>query len=219
MTSESGDHATPPGLIAGADGSTRCWWAGDDPDYQRYHDQEWGRPVADDRRLYEKICLEGFQAGLSWLTILRKRENFRRAFASFDIESVARFTGDDVDRLLADAGIVRHRGKIEAAINNAGRALEVQEEFGSLARFVWSFEPDDGDRPALMTYAALQEMTESDASRALSRDLKKRGWRFVGPTTMYAFLQSMGVVNDHVEGCRQREEIEEDRGRFDRPGP
>ena len=199
------------GLTRCDDGIVRCWWPGADGDYQRYHDREWGRPVVNDTRLFEKICLEGFQAGLSWLTILRKRDNFRLAFAGFDIDAVASFDEGDVERLLGDAGIVRHRGKIEAAINNATRAQELRAEFGSLADFVWGYEPDPADRPHAMTYEALMELTETPGSRALSRDLKARGWRFVGPTTMYAFLQSMGVVNDHLEGCEVRLEVERER--------
>ncbi|REJ79842.1 MAG: DNA-3-methyladenine glycosylase I [Acidobacteria bacterium] len=207
-----------PGLQHGADGAVRCWWCRDDPLYVAYHDDEWGVPVADDRRLFEKICLEGFQAGLSWLTILRKRENFRRAFAGFDFERVARFGDRDRQRLLADAGIVRHRGKIDAAIHNAARCCELVESEGSLARFVWSFEPRPDERPATISHAAARQLTETPASRALSRELKRRGWKFVGPTTMYAFLQSMGVVNDHLEGCTARSRVERARASFERPG-
>ena len=179
----------------------RCWWCGDDPLYVRYHDEEWGRPVHDDRRLFEKICLEGFQAGLSWITILRKRENFRRAFAEFDIERVSRFTARDVNRLLEDAGIVRHRGKIESTINNAARALELRDESGSLSDYFWKWQPDPGSRPPYITRATLTQMPTSPKSTALSKDLRKRGWTFVGPTTVYAFMQAMGLVNDHVEEC------------------
>ena len=179
----------------------RCWWAGDDPRYVAYHDDEWGRPVADDRRLFEKLCLEGFQAGLSWLTILRKREAFRKAFAGFDPAAVARFGARDVTRLLGDAGIVRHRGKIESTINNARRALELIDERGSLAAYVWSFVPAASERPAKLTRDALRAMTSTASSTALSKDLKRRGWRFVGPTTVYAFMQAMGMVDDHLEGC------------------
>jgi DNA-3-methyladenine glycosylase I len=167
--------------------------------------------VVDDRRLFEKICLEGFQAGLSWLTILRKRENFRRAFAHFEPGTVARFGAGDVKRLLADDGIVRHRGKIESAIRNARRALELQEEFGSLASYVWRFEPDPKDRPPRLTRAMLMRMATTPASKALSTDLKRRGWSFVGPTTIYAFMQATGLVNDHVEGCRARARCERER--------
>jgi DNA-3-methyladenine glycosylase I len=192
------------GLVRGDDGITRCLW-GDSPEiYRAYHDNEWGFPVRDDRRLFEKLCLEGFQAGLSWLTILRKRENFRAAFAGFDFEKVARFSERDVERLLGDAGIIRHRGKIEATINNAQRALELVEAEGSLASYVWRFEPEAASRPATLTWPALLEMAQTPESKALSKDLKRRGWRFVGPTTVYAFMQAMGLVNDHVEGCASR---------------
>jgi DNA-3-methyladenine glycosylase I len=192
------------GLITGDDGVTRCRW-GDTPEiYRSYHDTEWGFPVHDDRRLFEKLCLEGFQAGLSWLTILRKRENFRAAFAGFDFERVARFGKRDVARLLADEGIIRHRGKIEATINNAQRAVELVAAEGSLADYVWRFEPDPATRPKTLTWEALMEMAQTPESRALSKDLKRRGWRFVGPTTVYAFMQAMGLVNDHVEGCAIR---------------
>ena len=204
------------GLIRDETG-TRCWWCGADPLYRDYHDHEWGRPVRDDRRLYEKICLEGFQSGLSWLTILRKRENFRKAFRDFDPERVVRFDSRSVTRLLGDAGIVRHRGKIEAAIGNARRALALQEEFGSLAAFFWRFEARPEDRPRRMTHAAARKLSETAESRALSKELKARGWRFVGPTTCYAFMQAMGLVNDHLEGCEAREEVERARSRFRRP--
>ena len=182
----------------------RCWWCGSDPLYVTYHDREWGRPVKDDTRLFEKICLEGFQAGLSWLTILRKREAFRRAFAGFDIERVATFNARDVTRLLKDSGIVRHRGKIESTINNARRAAAVSAEYGSLAAYVWKWEPDAKSRPRRLTKRALMELGVTSESTALSKDLKRRGWTFVGPTTVYAFMQAMGLVNDHVEGCASR---------------
>jgi DNA-3-methyladenine glycosylase I len=185
----------------------RCWWCGDDPLYVRYHDEEWGRPVRDDRRLFEKVCLEGFQAGLSWLTILRKRERFRRAFADFEIERVARFTARDVQRLLKDEGIVRHRGKIESTINNAKRAIELRDECGSLADYFWRWEPGPEQRPARMTRDTLKQLAVTPASTALSKDLRQRGWTFVGPTTMYAFMQAMGLVNDHVEECEIRHAI------------
>ena len=206
-----------PGLVRGEDGSTRCWWGGSTPDYAVYHDREWGWPVTDDRRLFEKICLEGFQSGLSWLTILRKRENFRRAFEGFDFTKVARFGARDVKRLLGDAGIVRHRGKIESTIQNARRAIELVEERGSLAAYFWSFEPGAAARPRRVTRAALLGMATTPESIALSKDLRKRGWTFVGPTTVYAFMQAMGLVNDHLEGCHVREEAEARRGRFRRP--
>jgi DNA-3-methyladenine glycosylase I len=186
----------------------RCWWCGTDPLYVRYHDEEWGSPVFDDHRLFEKICLEGFQSGLSWLTILRKRDNFRRAFAAFDVDTVARFTARDVTRLLKDEGIVRHRGKIESTINNARRAMELRAEHGSLATYFWRWEPHAGTRPKRITRAALTGMATTPASIALSKDLKKRGWTFVGPTTVYAFMQAMGLVNDHVEGCSRRAAVE-----------
>jgi DNA-3-methyladenine glycosylase I len=192
------------GLFADEGGCWRCRWCAATPLYQDYHDREWGFPVTDDRRLFEKLCLEGFQAGLSWLTILNKREAFRRGFANFDAEQVARFGSADVERLLADAGIVRHRGKIESAVNNAQRVLELRAQFGSLAAYAWGFEPGAGSRPQRITQAALQTMTTSPESVAMSKDLKKRGWSFVGPTTVYAFMQAMGLVNDHVEGCHAR---------------
>jgi len=192
------------GLVTGEDGAPRCWWGAGSPDYAAYHDREWGFPVTDETRLFEKICLEGFQAGLSWLTILRKRDNFREAFDGFDFNRVARFTPRRVDRLLTNAGIVRHRGKIESTINNARRAIEMAEECGSLAPFFWQFEPAPASRPSVLTRSALVKVTMSDESKALSRELKKRGWSFVGPTTMYAFMQAMGLVNDHLDGCHVR---------------
>ena len=193
------------GLFEGEDGAWRCRWCAATPVYQAYHDSEWGFPVTDDRRLFEKLCLEGFEAGLSWLTILNKREAFRRGFADFDAEQMARFGPKDVERLLADAGIVRHRGKIESAINNAHRVIELRREFGSLAAYAWRFEPDPASRPKRITHAALQSSTTSAESIAMSKDLKKRGWSFVGPTTVYAFMQAMGLVNDHIEGCHARD--------------
>jgi len=195
------------GLFQGLDGAPRCRWCQASPAYQHYHDHEWGWPVTDDRRLFEKLCLEGFQAGLSWLTILNKREAFRRAFAEFDAERIVRFDAGDVARLLADAGIVRHRGKIESTINNAGRVLELRQEFGSLAAYAWRFEADPASRPKRMTREALLAMSTSAESVAMSRDLKKRGWSFVGPTTVYAFMQAMGLVNDHLEGCQVRSAV------------
>lgn len=205
------------GVISGGDGITRCWWCGGDPLYETYHDLEWGRPVADDSRLFEKLCLEGFQSGLSWLTILRKRENFRRAFKSFDIGSVARFNARSVERLLSDAGIVRHRGKIEATINNARRCITLIEEFGSLGGYAWSYEPDKRSRPTTLDWPTLAKMTTSPEAVAMSKDLKRRGWAFVGPTTVYSFMEAMGLVNDHVAGCAFREEIERERRLFSRP--
>ena len=208
----------PTGVATGDDGISRCWWGVvGDPLMTRYHDREWGRPVRDDDRLFEKLSLEGFQSGLSWLTILRKRENFRRAFKSFDIDAVARFTPRTVERLLQDAGIVRNRAKIEATVNNARRCLELIEEFGSLAAYVWKFEPDEASRPKTLDRSALMDMTTSPEAKALSKDLKKRGWAFVGPTTVYAFMQAMGIVNDHLTGCAMGAEVDAARRRFRRP--
>jgi DNA-3-methyladenine glycosylase I len=201
----STDNGT--GLITGSDGRVRCWWPGSDPLYVRYHDEEWGRPVRNDQRLFEKICLEGFQSGLSWLTILRKREHFREAFEGFDPERVARFTARDVTRLLKNAGIIRHRGKIESTINNAKRARELAAERGSLAKYFWSWEPPAQERPSVCSYEELRRTSTSPASVRLSKDLKARGWTFVGPTTVYAFMQAMGLVNDHIEGCHCRDEV------------
>ena len=205
------------GLVRHADGVRRCWWAGEDPLYVRYHDDEWGTPVTDDRRLFEKICLEGFQAGLSWLTILRKRPHFRRAFAEFDIDRVARVGAREIARLLGDEGIVRHRGKIESTINNARRAADLRDEFGSLARYFWRWEPDPSARPRRLTREALMQLARTPESIALSKDLKRRGWTFVGPTTVYAFMQAMGLVNDHLEGCGRRIAVEEARTTLRRP--
>ncbi len=185
-----------PGLwLSAKDGGTRCAWCQASDGYQHYHDLEWGFPTIDDQLLFEKLCLEGFQAGLSWLTILNKRDNFRGAFDGFDPHKIARYGAAEVRRLLADAGIVRHRGKIESTINNAKRMLELTDEFGSLCTYAWLFEPPHIDEPNL------QHRTTSDQSEQLSRDLKRRGWTFVGPTTMYAFMQAMGLVNDHLPGC------------------
>src|SRR3954466_7791236 len=187
------------GLVAGSDAEPRCWWGAAPPEYLAYHDTEWGRPVDDDHRLFEKVCLEGFQAGLSWLTILRKRDNFRAAFAGFDFERVARFGKRDVERLLLDAGIIRHRGKIEATVNNARCAVELVDSEGSLAAHVWRFASEPN-------------------GTALSKDLKRRSWRFVGPTTVYAFMQAMGLVNDHVDGCAIRPAVQRARADFSPPG-
>ena len=203
------------GIITDEDGVNRCFWAGSDPLYRRYHDEEWGRPVADDTRLFEKLCLEGFQSGLAWITILRKRENFRTAFAGFDIPTVAAFGDADVERLVGDAGIVRHRGKIVSTINNARRALDLQAEAGSLAAFIWRFEPDPSTRPSVFTMQDIQPKTAE--STALSKELRKRGWSFVGPTTVYAFMQAMGLVNDHLDGCDIRDTVEKERAAFIRP--
>lgn len=199
---------TTAGIIIGEDGKGRCAWHGGQDDYRHYHDHEWGRPVTDDIRLFEKICLEGFQSGLSWITILRKRENFRAAFAGFDFDKVAKFDESDIARCLADPGIVRHRGKIVSTINNARRAIDLRTEFGSLARYFWSFEPGIGDRPAVVDHPTLVANPTTATSTRLSRDLKKRGWTFVGPTTVYAFMQAMGMVNDHIEGCYCRADVE-----------
>jgi DNA-3-methyladenine glycosylase I len=207
-------------LRTGADGVTRCWWAGEGGDYIGYHDDEWGRPVVDDRRLFEKLCLEGFQSGLSWLTILRKRENFRAAFAGFDPERVARFNRRSVERLLGDAGIVRHRGKIVSTVNNARRALELADEYGSLAAYVWTWEPGPDDAAAAAVAGDDGEVpipSTTPESVALSKDLKRRGWTFVGPTTVYAFMQAMGLVNDHRPGCAHRDACEAERAAFVRP--
>ncbi|UCD32516.1 MAG: DNA-3-methyladenine glycosylase I [Desulfobacterales bacterium] len=200
-----------------SDGITRCWWGIDHEDYQRYHDEEWGRPVADDFRLFEKICLEGFQSGLSWLTILRKRENFRKAFAGFDFHKVARFDNQDVARLLRNDGIVRHRGKIDATINNALRALEVVHEFGSLGAYIWQWEPNSPEPHAGKGDYSHLIPSITKTSQALSKDLKNRGWKFFGPTTAYAFMQAMGMVHDHMEGCAIRAEGEVLRRKFKRP--
>ncbi|PWR03261.1 DNA-3-methyladenine glycosylase I [Meridianimarinicoccus roseus] len=199
------------GTVPGPDGRPRCGWCAAAPEFFAYHDAEWGFPVADDRRLFEKICLESFQSGLSWRTILAKRENFRTAFAGFDFDAVARFDDTDVARLMADAGIVRHRGKIAAVINNAVRCRALVAEEGSFAAFVWSFEPQE-DRPAAPVRAT------SPASVALSAELKRRGWRFVGPTTVHAFLQAMGLVNEHAEGCAMRPVAAAARAAFTPPG-
>lgn len=190
------------GLLTGADGKLRCAWAGVDPLYVAYHDGEWGRPVTDDHRLFEKVCLEGFQAGLSWITILRKRDHFREAFEGFDPWRVARFTARDVRRLMRHEGIVRHEGKIRSAVNNAGQALRMMEEYGSLAAFFHRWRPPAAERPSgRLTWEILRTLTATPTSSALARDLRARGWTFVGPTTMYAFMQATGLVNDHVHGC------------------
>jgi DNA-3-methyladenine glycosylase I len=204
-------------LVPGPDRKLRCSWGASAPEYLRYHDEEWGLPTADDVRLFEKVCLEGFQAGLSWLTILRKRPAFRRAFAGFDPEKVARFGARDVTRLLQDPGIVRHRGKIESTIANARRACELRAERGSLGAYFWSFEPAPASRPRRITRAVLRKLTATPESTALSKDLRRRGFTFVGPTTMYAFMQSVGIVNDHLDGCAFRVAAERARRGFVRP--
>lgn len=197
-------------VVFGDDGVARCWWGGSTPDYQAYHDHEWGTPVDDEFRLFEKLCLEGFQSGLSWLTILRKREDFRRVFHDFDYGVVAGMGEAEVERLLQDASIVRHRGKIEATINNAQRAIEVVADVGSLGTLVWRFEPPDRV-PNLIPAV-------TDESTALAKELKRRGFRFFGPTTAYAFMQAMGLVNDHLAGCEARDRVDEARAKFARPG-
>lgn len=203
-------------LREGPDGITRCFWCDGADDYRAYHDREWGFPVVDDQRLFEKLCLEGFQSGLSWLTILRKRENFRRAFREFDFDSLAR-RPPRVDKLLQDAGIVRHRGKIESTLHNAARARELVREFGSLATYVWGFEPAAEARPRRFDWATLSKLSRTPESIALSTDLKRRGWSFVGPTTVYAFMQAMGLVNDHLAGCAIRPRAQAARAKFRRP--
>lgn len=200
-----------PNPVPGPGGKMRCSWSIVTPEYVRYHDTEWGFPVVDDRRLFEKICLEGFQSGLSWRTILAKREDFRRVFHDFDYDRVATFKEKDVERLLQDASIIRHRGKIEATINNAKRTQEMIKSEGSLAVYFWSFEPDEETLPPPQT------ITTSPESIAISKDLKKRGWKFVGPTTVFAFIQAMGLINDHVEGCVTREKVEKARKKLKRP--
>lgn len=197
--------------IPGEDGKPRCGWCAAAPEFFHYHDTEWGYPVGDDVRLFEKICLEGFQSGLSWRTILAKRENFRRVFEQFDFYRVAAFAETEVEKLLQDASIIRHRGKIEATINNAQRAVEMVEREGSLAAFFWRYEADQNTLPAPQT------VTTSPESVALSKALKKRGWKFVGPTTCFAFMQAMGLVNDHLDGCVMREKVAQARSRFQRP--
>lgn len=201
-------------LLKGDDGTRRCWWCGTDPLYIHYHDCEWGIPVSDDDRLFEKMCLEGFQAGLSWITILRKRESFRSAFCDFDFRRVAKFKPERVEKLLQDASIIRHRGKIESTINNAQRAIEAVHEYGSLARLFWQFEP----KRRLVLRNREQMAAKTEASTALSKELKRRGWTFVGPTTCYALMQAMGMVNDHMRGCDAWEGIDKAQRCFVRPG-
>ncbi len=186
----------------------RCAWCGGDALYQHYHDHEWGRPVTDDIRLFEKICLEGFQAGLSWITILKKRENFREAFDGFQYKKIVQYNDDDVQRLLKNSGIIRHHGKIKSVINNAERAIDIEKEFGSLSKYFWDWVPPEDDRPKSFDEKTLKSISYSKTSSALSKDLKKRGWSFVGPTTVYAFMQAMGMINDHAQNCFCREEIE-----------
>lgn len=212
-------HKPRDGIVVGEDGVPRCWWGAEPAEYRRYHDEEWGFPVADDTRLFEKLSLEGFQSGLSWLTILRKREGFRAAFAGFDPERVARFGGRDVERLLTDAAIIRHRGKIEATIGNARSLLELRDETGSFAAYVWSFATDPPTSEGGVTVDELLARTTSSQAEALARDLKRRGWRFVGPTTVYSFMQAMGLVNDHLGGCAVQQTVAAARKEFVRPLP
>ena len=207
----------PDGLMRGEDGLLRCRWHGGDPVYRAYHDEEWGRPSGDDDRLFEKLCLEGFQAGLSWITILRKREAFRELFQGFAIDRVAAMTDEDVERLVTDPRIIRHRGKIVSAIDNAKATGAIQAKHGSLAAFLWAHEPPPTERPETVTAAYIRENPITPASTRLSKALKAAGFSFVGPTTVYAFLQSMGFVNDHVEGCCIRAACEADRAAFRRP--
>ncbi len=205
------------GLQTDDDGAVRCWWCGQDLVYRLYHDEEWGIPVDDDQRLFEKLCLEGFQAGLSWLTILKRRDGFREAFCNFDIEAVARFTKRDVSRLVKNPGIIRHRGKIESAINNARRTLDLIDQYGSLAAFLWRFEPKPDDRPERIYKETLMDLTATVESSEASKSLKKHGFTFIGPTTAYALMQAMGLVNDHIEGCQAGSRVREARRRFSRP--
>ncbi|WP_444941287.1 DNA-3-methyladenine glycosylase I [Microbulbifer sp. ZKSA004] len=198
-------------LIQSHDGKYRCNWCASAPDFLEYHDKEWGFPVSDDFRLFEKLCLEGFQSGLSWRTILAKRENFREAFYGFNFNKIARFTNTNVEKLLSNEGIVRHRGKIEAVINNAKCAREIVKKEGSLASFLWRYEPKK------VRLGKPQSMSTSNESIILSKDLKKLGWKFVGPTTVYAFMQAMGLINDHLEGCVTRSKVESARNKFVKP--
>ena len=207
------------GLAPGPDGKPRCAWGLSTAEYVHYHDAEWGFPTAADPLLFELLCLEGFQAGLSWLTILRKRAAFRRAFAGFDFAEVARFGPRDVRRLVGDASIVRHRGKIESTVHNARCACDLADRFGSLAAYVWRFEPPPAGRPLRITWAALRRLTTTPGSIALSKDLRRRGFTFVGPTTVYAFMQAVGLVDDHLEGCVIRPQVELARRGFERPAP
>ncbi len=205
----------PPGVSVGPDGVARCWWGDSSDLYRSYHDTEWGRPTSDDRRLFEKLSLEGFMSGLSWLTILRKRENFRAAFHGFDPSAIARFTTRDIARLMRDEGIVRNRAKIEATINNARRLGDLVDEFGSFAAYAWRFEPKH--RKRLLEQAELTALSTTPESVAMSKDLRKRGWGFVGPTTVYSFMQAMGIVNDHLRGCAAGVEVQRLRRSFTRP--
>jgi DNA-3-methyladenine glycosylase I len=204
--------SAPPGTSVGPDGVARCWWSDSDALYRRYHDLEWGRPVADDRLLFEKLSLDGFQAGLSWLTVLRKRDSFRTAFRGFEPSAVALFSSRDIARLMKDVGIIRNRAKIEATVNNARCMRDLVQEFGSFAAYVWRFEPEP--RRSLLSRSELVEILSSRESKTMSGDLRKRGWRFVGPTTVYSFMQAVGLVNDHVRGCAAAAEVEKARSAF-----
>jgi DNA-3-methyladenine glycosylase I len=206
------------GVKPGPDGQLRCWWCLGGPEYIEYHDREWGRPSHDEAHLFEMLTLEAFQSGLSWLTILRKRDSFRRAFDHWDVDRIASYGEPEVERLLGDASIVRNRAKIEATVNNARRCVELRDEFGSFAAYVWGFEPDPGSRPPVLDHAALMALSQSRESKAMSKDLRRRGWAFVGPTTAYAFMQAMGLVNDHLDGCDSRPAVEAERATFQRPG-
>ena len=217
MSGAAGSAALPEGLALGPDGHPRCRWGLSTEDYVAYHDHEWGFPQGNDSRLFEKLCLEGFQSGLSWLTILRKRENFRAAFAGFDYRVLAEWGPERIEELLQDAGIVRHRGKVTSVLNNAQRACDLADELGSLAAYLWSHEPPLAERPAEVTWPVLLTMARTPHSIALSKDLKRRGFSFVGPTTLYALMQAMGLVNDHVEGCCARPLAEAAREAFVRP--
>ncbi len=217
-SARSRSSMTDPHLHEGPDGRPRCWWVRYAPEFVRYHDDEWGYPVSDDRRLFEKMSLESFQSGLSWRTILNKREAFRAAFDGFDFRRIAGYDARDVERLLGDAGIVRHRGKIEATIHNASVALDLVDRYGSLAAFVWRFEPSPSERPATITWEAIRDVAHTPASVTLSKELKRHGWRFFGPITAYAFMQAMGLVNDHQEACWCRARAEAARAAFGRPG-
>ncbi|MEL6089730.1 DNA-3-methyladenine glycosylase I [Bartonella schoenbuchensis] len=200
-SSDTVDSVLNEGLLMGVDEKVRCFWAGTDPLYCAYHDHEWGKPVFDDLRLFEKICLEGFQAGLSWLTILKKIPHFRSAFDNFDFEKIVHYNEAKIEILMQDKGIVRHRGKIRSVVNNAFRAQEIIAEQGSLSHYFWSFQPPPSERPEKVDFQMWQDNPVTAASIRLSTDLKKRGWTFVGPTTCYAFMQAVGIVNDHLEGC------------------
>ncbi|MEZ6124115.1 MAG: DNA-3-methyladenine glycosylase I [Planctomycetaceae bacterium] len=206
------------GIHIGDDNLHRCWWCAAHPDYQEYHDSEWGRPHANDQLLFEKVCLEGFQAGLSWLTILKKRHSFRNAFDEFDFSRVARYSDRRVMKLMQDAGIIRHEGKIRAAIHNAGRAIEMVAEFGSLSAWFWQFEPPARRRP-FRSKSAVAAQTTCPEAQELAKQLRKRGWKFFGPTTAYAFMQSIGMVNDHLTGCHVFRDVEAQRTAFSRPRP